>query len=345
MKIIRSLYPASVIKRTPPRNLEPGDEKYFGGPDFKFQTEDSNLLFYRNAFVTQDGIILKNLIPQKKLIVSYERDFKNYRYRYIGHALLKQKTVKLPAGRNYMLIFDNYSGPKGLAHWYSDSLTRIIEIKDILNDYTCLVPYYYKDNIFIYEALRLFGIKDIHVVEKGTKVCVPNLYVPMHIAESGNFNPQNTIKLRDFFLEKNPDKLKFSLGERLYISRSRAAFRYVINEAEVQSLLKEYGFNIVFMEDYNLSQKVSMVYNANCMVGIIGAAFSFLHFMRPGTSVLEFRHVDCYNSIYYSLSDAMNLNYYYQVCETKMNHFESQNFDLRVDIEKLRKNIELMLSK
>jgi capsular polysaccharide biosynthesis protein len=345
MKIIKEFYPAVKIKRNPPANLRQGDEVYFGGPEFTYVTPPSALLHYKNAVVTQDGIIIKNLVPQKKLIVSYERDFRKYKFRYLAHVFLKDKKVVLPADKKYMLIFDNYSGPKGLAHWYSDSLTRLVEVKDILDDFVALVPYYYKTNAFIFESLQLLGIKNIYCIEKDTRVSVRDLYVPEHIAESGNFNPENTAKLRQFMWDKNADKLQFSLGPKLYISRSRAAFRFVENEKEVTETLAEYGFKVVFMEDYNLSQKVSMVYNADHMVGIIGAAFSFVHFMRPGSSLMEFRNEGSHNSIYFSLADAMGMAYYYQVCETKMNDFESQNFDLKVDIPRLRKNIEQMLAK
>lgn len=345
MKKIKLLYPSTTIKRNPPVNLTPGDEQYFGGADFLYTTPESNLLKYSNALVTHHGIIIKNLILQKNLIVSYETDLKSYRFRYLAHAFLKLKKVDLMNENKYLLIFDNYSGPKGLAHWYSDCLTRLVEIKDTLQDYIALVPYYYQKNKFIAESLELFGITKIYCIEENTKVKVRNLFVPEHIAPSGNFNPTNVHKLRDFFWSKNKLQLKFSLGERLYISRSRAEFRYVTNDKEVIELLSKYDFNVVYMEDYNLAEKVSMVYHAKYLVSIIGAAFSFVHFMQPGTNIMEFRkRNDGVNCIYWALTDAMNMNYYYQYGDAEILHEASYNFNLTIDIGLLKKNIELMIS-
>ena len=194
------------------------------------------------------------------------------------------------------------------------------------------------------ESLELFGITNIQVIEEGCKVKVPNLYVAQHIAPSGNFNPENVKKLRDFIWSKNKLDLKFSLGERIYISRSRAEFRYVINDTEVAELLKTYGFSVVYMEDYDLAQKVSVVYNAKYMVSIIGAAFSFVHFMRPGSSIMEFRkRNDGVNCIYWALADALDINYYYQYGDARVHHMGSYNFDLTMDVALLEKNIQQML--
>lgn len=344
MKIIRNLYPSLVVRRRPPKNLGPGEIQYFGGPGLSFTTPPSNFVFYKNAIVTHHGIILKNLRLQKDLIVSYEVDLKHYRWRFLAHVLLKLKKILLPEGNKYVLIFDNYSGPKGLAHWYSDSLTRLVEIKDDIKDHIALVPWYYQKNKFIAESLELFGITNVQVIEEGTKVKVPNLYVAQHIAPSGNFNHENVRKLRDFMWSKNKLGLKFSLGERIYISRSRAEFRYVINDAEIMELLKQYKFSIVYMEDYDLAQKISMVYNAKYMVSIIGAAFSFVHFMRPGSSIMEFRkRNDGTNCIYWALADALDINYYYQYGDARVHHMASYNFDLTMDAALLKTNIEQML--
>lgn len=346
MEIIRSLYPSITVKRNPPANIIPEHEKYFGGPSYSFITPPSNLLRYRNVTVTHDGIIIKNLVPQKDLIVNYYNDFINYRHRYLAHVFLKHKKVTLPDDKKYMLVFDNYSGPKGLAHWYSDSLTRLIEIKDMMQDYVALVPYYYKKNEFINDSLQLLGIKNVIAIEQNTRVKVIDLYVPSHIAPSGNFNPENVNKLRQFMWENNSEKLKFSLGERIYISRSRAEFRYVINEKEVIELLNKYDFKVVYMEDYTLAQKISMVYNAKYMVSIIGAAFSFIHFMQPGSTIMEFRkRNDGENCIYWALSDALGLNYYYQYGDAIVHRMSGYMFDLKMDVEELKKNIELMLSR
>ena len=135
--------------------------------------------------------------------------------------------------------------------------------------------------------LKAFGLKIIKI--KAVNVKIRDLNVPPHIKPPSNLNPINSKKLIDFFWQKNEEHLKFSLGERLCIIRSRAAFRFVKNEMEVVGLLEKYNFKAVYMGDYTLSQKVSMVYSAKHFGGIIGATFGFLYFMRRKTNIFEFR--------------------------------------------------------
>jgi hypothetical protein len=85
MEVIKQFYPSITIKRKPPINLQSGDDALFGGPDYTYQTSASNLRYYKNAIVTQNGVVLSNLIPLRKLIVCYDQDFKKYQYRYIAH--------------------------------------------------------------------------------------------------------------------------------------------------------------------------------------------------------------------------------------------------------------------
>ena len=226
--------------------------------------------------------------------------------------LLKHKKIKLADDKPYLLIFDNYSGPSGIFHWFADGLTRLIEIKDIIKNYTALIPYYFLTEKIYKQTLDLFGVNNVSVIKENTYIKVKNLFVPDHIAESGNFHPENVDKLRTFIWDKIPGKANFSKGKRIYVSRAKATRRFVTNEQQVEDLLSKFGFQTVFMEDYSFAEPVSIAYNADIFVSIHGGALTLIHFMRPQTSVLEFRNkTDEKNCNPFCLADALDINYYY----------------------------------
>ena len=68
-------------------------------------------------------------------------------------------------------------------------------------------------------------------------------------------------------------------------------------------------------------------------------------FMSPGANVLELRHAtDRINNCYFTMASAMNLNYFYQSCEPANRDEDPHSADLKVDVEALRTNLDLMLN-
>jgi hypothetical protein len=66
--------------------------------------------------------------------------------------------------------------------------------------------------------------------------------------------------------------------ERLYVSRSRARFRRVENEPEVERLLKAYGFRMVYLEDLSFREQVELFHRAGMVIGASGAGLNLLVF-------------------------------------------------------------------
>lgn len=345
MGIIKLIYPALVVNRRAPANLKQGDEIFFGGNLFQCTLPASYLNCFQNVIVSDIGVVVKNFRLQKKLIACYDEDFKNYALRYLGKVLFRTKRIKTDNTKTYLLIFDNYSGPNGFFHWISDGLSKLIELKNDLDNYTLIVPEYFKNEKIYIDTIAFFNIKNRYYIKPNTSLKVEKLVVSDFIAPSGDFHPENAIKLRDFIWQNCIDKNEsVSANNRIYISRSKASRRFLINEKEVESLLKEYNFQIINMEDYSFREQVNIAYNARLLVSMHGAALTHIRFMKPESCVLEFRKEnDSKNNCYFSLADAMKVNYYYQFCKCHEISNVANNFDLTADLNELRKNIELMI--
>jgi len=84
---------------------------------------------------------------------------------------------------------------------------------------------------------------------------------------------------------------------------------------------------------------------ARYLVSNHGAGMTNMLFMPEGSNVLELRHrEDCINNCYFTLSSALNLNYFYQTCPSGGDAQDPHAADLLVDANALRANLTLMLA-
>ena len=80
-------------------------------------------------------------------------------------------------------------------------------------------------------------------------------------------------------------------GDLIYINRPN---RRLQNELEVQSMVKELGFEIVTLEDLVLEEQILLFLNAKTIIGFHGAGLANLLFCNDGsTQVFEFADIDC----------------------------------------------------
>jgi hypothetical protein len=67
-------------------------------------------------------------------------------------------------------------------------------------------------------------------------------------------------------------------------------------------------------------------------------------FMPEGANVLELRHqTDAINNCYFTLSSALNLDYFYQSCPPVAAGENPHTANLIVDLETLRTNLSLLV--
>jgi capsular polysaccharide biosynthesis protein len=335
MRILRRFYSNATVKMARPVNLAPGDEAYFGYT-FEYQVPESYLAEVSHAMVTSRGIIYRFFKTLRRFIICYRQDFHAYRFRYLFHVLLRHRPLFLDSGTDYMLVFDNYSGPAGFSHWLSDGLTRLVEVNSLLKDHTILIPEYFEKEKVYMETLALFDVGKTQVIPSNRYAYLPRVRVPTHIAASGDFLPENVRKLRDHVWRRlNLDAIA-PRGDRVYISRAKATRRYVKNEEQVRSLLENAGFITVYMEEYSFAKQVELVYHAAVVVSIHGAALTHVHFMRKGTSVLEFRNEhDAVNCHFQRLASAADVNYFYLRCKAEEVAKAANNYNLDVALPEL----------
>ncbi|MBA2613905.1 MAG: glycosyltransferase family 61 protein [Bacteroidetes bacterium] len=340
--LLKIFYDETIINNRLPVNFREKDSAIFGSAK-TIKVPQSGLFLFKDVRVTDLGILYKNMQVLKENIICYDIDFKIYRFKYFLKAFLKFKKLDFK-GNKAILLFDNYSGPNGFAHWICDGLTRFAEINDTLHDYTVIVPAYFKDQGIYFETLKLFNISSIHYLEKDTLTHFKELYFPSPIGETGNFHPTNLDKLRT--IVSTMLNLNTAATKNIYISRAKAKRRFIKNEKDVLKVLSKYDFEIYYLEDHTFSEQIKIVNSAANIISIHGAALALLAFAKEGASVMELRSKsDDINNMYYILANASKLNYYYLNCLSIFKTNTGNNFDLAVDITELEENVKQMVLK
>jgi len=97
--------------------------------------------------------------------------------------------------------------------------------------------------------------------------------------------------------------------KRVYVSRRRAAIRRVVNERELEKVLRAANFTLVELETKSWKEQVAAFANAEVILAPHGAALANIAFCKPGTLVAEISTRGGYKDFYLQLAAAARLRY------------------------------------
>lgn len=167
------------------------------------------------------------------------------------------------------------------------------------------------------------------------RLVVPSVMMNSH------YPPWTTSILRTFMLPGR-DTAAHS-PSRIFISRSKASVRHIVNEGEVTRLLEAYGFILVCLEDWSIAQQIQLFASAKAIVSPHGAGLSNLAFCKKGTLVVEIFHIRHVVPTYWMISNHNKLDYYMmygQGAETTQHLFAGLE-DFVVDLDRLEQTLRL----
>ncbi|MBB6610433.1 glycosyltransferase family 61 protein [Pontibacter sp. Tf4] len=96
--------------------------------------------------------------------------------------------------------------------------------------------------------------------------------------------------------------------KRIYISRSKAKTRRVLNEPELLPLLSNYGFEIVRAEELSYQEQVQLFYNTEAVIAPHGAGLTNLLFAE-NCKVLELHPANLVKTHYFLLCKGLGFDY------------------------------------
>lgn len=196
-------------------------------------------------------------------------------------------------------------------------------------------------------SLYPFKFSKFYFIPPGKSIVVKNLCLPQIKPICDSYYKSDLLGIRSLYLDSIQNNSKHTEGEweRLYISRSKAARRRVENEAEVESLISEYGIRVIQNEDFDFVRQIQIYSNCGFLMSVHGAGLSNMLFMKPNSIILEMHkrktnEKDWHSFAFWYLANVLDYKYYHQVCNPT-NYLDSF-FDANyiVDIPQLKENLE-----
>lgn len=224
-------------------------------------------------------------------------------------------------------------------HWFHDVLPRLLVSQALLPESTrFLVSSPLHD--YQLESLNAFNITSDKLIfqQRGVDSLCEHLWFA---TPSGNctFGGGEILrKLSDFLISRMVSKPQNYASRRIYISRRIARCRRLLNEIEIEPILRDFGFTTLIFEQQPFSAQISLAHNARWLVGVHGAGLTNALFMRQGASIVEIAGaevVPCYS--------VMSLQLKHHFHRFSANQLE-QDADLTVDARRFREVLEVIVS-
>lgn len=337
-------YEKSIVERKLPENFREIDKCLFEAEftkEFAFVTskEFNDIIVYSNGICSQNGKFLIELFYNKKKI-----DFKTKirLYKKTFFPVLKKafhfNKKNIDKG---LLLTDHFS--EGFFHWFADIYQKLEALSlsnDMFRDYILIIPAT-NNSGYVKETLKLYNIK-YYIIQKDETVFVDKLiYIPS-ISPTGNYRPELMLNMRKRFQKYYNIS---STNKKVFITRSKALKRKILNENELVPFFENNNIQIVAMEDLNFKEQYKIVAEADLLISLHGAGLTHMLWMKQNSKVLEIRsREDSTNNCYFSLASDLNLKYYYFLAD-KTDNKSTQLTNFKIDVNEFEKTVnEILLS-
>ncbi|MEP6569268.1 MAG: glycosyltransferase family 61 protein [Acidobacteriota bacterium] len=336
-----TLLPESVVTRKLPLNFQEHDRELFSH-ELDRTIPRTRLLEFKNIAVSADGLLFRRLsiLPESFVFPENANQWKLrslVKFFADNYFLRRTRAIR----RDVLWVTDEWS--YGYFHWLTDVLARLYVMRERWRDLILLLPSRYESLDFVRASLKCFAVRHVEFVAPNEMVRCSRLFMPTHTAPSGHYSEEAIRGVRALLVKSYGDSDYAGAGERIYISRGRAPKRRILNEDGMREVLEQFGFQTIYAEDLSLEQQINTCSRARYLVSNHGAGLTNMLFMPEGGSVLELRHhSDSINNCYFTLSSALNLNYYYQTCQSSDATDDPHTANLVVDPPTLKANLDLL---
>jgi tetratricopeptide (TPR) repeat protein len=197
------------------------------------------------------------------------------------------------------------------------------------------------------ETLKRMGIPEHKIIEsdRHPHIQADRLIVPSFPGDLGLPSPWTLEFLRQTFVREKIATTPYP--ERIYISRAKAGYRRLFNEAEVVAFLQAYGFVSVALEELPLDEQIDLFRNAKTIVAPHGSGLTNILFCQPETQIVELVSPQYFRHYFGTISQQLGLQHYYVVgdsfrCSLLRNlmYVNPLIADISIDLDSLRKILE-----
>jgi capsular polysaccharide biosynthesis protein len=188
-------------------------------------------------------------------------------------------------------------------------------------------------NKYEIDGLLMAGVKTAHPNGNLWYKC-KTLTITSPLINDSTTNPDGCRYLRDNFIPRRESNI-----EKIVIGRRT---RKIENSDKVYEYLNKIGYKTIFCEDYSFEDQIALFKGVKYIVSPHGAGLSNIVFCGKGTKVLEILSPRYVNACFRKVAAYSELDYYFLFGEGDISLEEDMNSAIVVDIEKLKRTLELM---
>ncbi|MTV50383.1 DUF563 domain-containing protein [Heliobacillus mobilis] len=334
--------PGHIIRRSLPKTIEPDVHWAFRETKFD-QPEIFVTVIPKGRVCGSNGFIIT---PDNKLIADLSNWFNTPAK---AHPIFSGKPLPPMKYIEGTVAVLSTPGWWNYYHWMFDALPRYeILRRSGFQAEKYIVSYFFL--AFQKETLEILGISREAMIDARDEFQfqAERLLVPSFPGSLFKIPKWVCQYLRDVFLPHvtmNQGKKDF----RIYVSRSKAAFRRLENEKALEDRLSSLGFERVDLETLPVLEQIRLFANANVVIAPHGAGLTNLVFCRPGTKVIELFGPKYINNVFWALSNQIELDYAYLIGEGEepprdVNPFDTGNSqaDFTVCLQKFERLLKKM---
>ncbi len=309
------------IQRGLPDNYQEQDFKHFDG-DIHNTIREMHILELENAtilqyFIFHDMQILEQYCATRPL--DWKKKIKAYVKRII------YKSIKIDEAT---WLIDNWSA--GYFHWITDVLPRILIAKKFLPARSILLPVRFKELVFVQESIKLLDVNVIYF-QPYIKYKIKHIGLTSHLSTC-NFDTELIRQVRRDFT-KDIEAFKINPYKRIYISRSKAKRRRILNEEALRLLLSKFNIDCFNMEDMSFEEQRKLMAETKFLISNHGAGLTNMTFMQEGATIFELKSDSKnINNCFFNLARALDHKYYYTINQGKGNNIQYTDIEVDLDI-------------
>ena len=296
------------------------------------------------------------ITPDNYLLADVSRDYPGFLPGCEKHDVRKHSVFDLESFPPLKQIEGRVAVLSGLSgnvyfHWMVDVLPRIELLRRSGRDLADIDWFLVNScqHQFQRESLRILGIPEEKVLESDRypHIQATELIVPSFAGYLGWPSGWAIDFLRREFLQGIIPS--YSYPKRIYISRSKARYRRVLNEADVVEVLEGFGFVSILPESMSLEEQIAYFYHAEVIVTAHGSGLTNTIFCNSGTKIIELMSPHYISHYYWGSSQYLQLEHYFLTGEAfecypirQLMYQNSLTEDILVNLSSLKRMVEVV---
>ncbi len=317
-------------------------------PDYKYKTVDLKVRELKNVFVNHYGLVIKNGLLVHGCapnigFSNYDNGFYFSHWRKATEQMLvcrygkSLEALRLDDNRKYLVIHSPWFS---YYFWITECLPRLLMVKKQLKDLVLIYPENWNSCTYVNDTLELFPELDKCVIPGDTHLFVKNLVMPEVKPWTPMVIPEQVFEVRKLIVNEAKKRITIRPQcKNVYISRSDAKYKKIINEMDFIELATKYNYEVHTMSGKSVFEQAALMQSAQNLISITGASMANFVFLNEGSAALDLTNKMYLNDKKYKfhfkkILDCIKAKYYVQFCDPMIDkHLSSvAMYDINVDL-------------